>query len=184
MQIPCKSFTTFNLIRFCKLESYFRKDFTLDGQFLDCSIEIRRILQPIDFGHVQRCGMISGSDAIQFDRLKYNRLFFATRRRVHFDLRHGNFHRHFRMKAHNMQLQAVALGFLNKFQMAKLITHIHQYAPVRRLVPMTVAVRVFVVVVPAAVRVGVFVVVVPAATAEGRGHEGEWYPFFHINFAG
>jgi len=80
------------------------------------------------------------------------------------------------MKAHNMQLQAVALRFLNKFQMAKLITHIHQYAPVRRLVPMTVAVIMIVV-------VTVFVVM-PAATAKRSSHENNWHPVFHINFAG
>ena len=115
--------------------------------------------------------MISGSDAIQFDWLKYNRLFLATRRRAHFDLRHGNFQRPFlRMKAHHMQLQSVALRFLHKFQMAKFITHIHQHAPVRRLVPMTVAVVVSVVVV--------------AATTKRGGHKNNWHPIFHINFAG
>ena len=121
--------------------------------------------------------MISGSDAIQFDWLKYNRLFFATRRRAHFDLRHGNFQRPFlRMKAHHMQLQSVALRFLHKFQMAKFITHIHQHAPVRRLVPMTVTVIMIVV-------VTVFMVM-PAATAKRSGHENNWHPVFHINIAG
>ena len=121
--------------------------------------------------------MISGSDAIQFDWLKYNRLFFATRRRAHFDLRHGNFQWSFlRMKAHHMQLQSVAVWFLHKFQMAKFITHIHQHAPVRRLVPMTVAVIMIVV-------VTVFVVM-PAATAKRGGHENNWHPVFHINFSG
>ena len=75
-----------------------------------------------------------------------------------------------------MQLQTVALWFLNKFQMAKLITHIHQFAPVRCLVPMTVAMIMTVV-------VTVFVVM-PAATAKRGGHENNWHPVFHINFVG
>ena len=75
-----------------------------------------------------------------------------------------------------MQLQAVALWFLNKFQMAKLITHIHQFAPVRRLVPMTGA-RFMIVVVT-------MFVVMPAATAKRSGHKNNWYPVFHFNFAG
>ena len=70
------------------------------------------------------------------------------------------------MKAHHMQLQSVAARFLHKFQMAKFITHIHQHAPVRRLVPMTVA------------------VVMPAATAKRSGNENNLHPVFHFNFAG
>ena len=80
------------------------------------------------------------------------------------------------MKAHHMQLQSVALRFLHKFQMAKFITHIHQHAPVRRLVPMTVTVIMIVV-------VTVFMVM-PAATAKRSGHENNWHPVFHINIAG
>jgi len=72
-------------------------------------------------------------------------------------------------------LQAIAFRFLHEFQMAKFITHIHQHAPVRRLVPMTVAVIMIVV-------VTVFVVM-PVATAKRGGHENNWHPVFHFNFA-
>ena len=75
-----------------------------------------------------------------------------------------------------MQLQAVAFRFLHEFQMAKFITHTHKHTPVRRLVPMTVAVIMIVV-------VTVFVVM-SAITSKRDGHENNWHPVFHFNFAG
>ena len=78
------------------------------------------------------------------------------------------------MKAHNMQLKAVAFRLLNKFQMTKFITHIHKYATMWCLVPMTIL---------AVVIVTVFVVM-SSATTKPNGHENNWHPVFHFNFVG
>jgi len=73
-----------------------------------------------------------------------------------------------------MQLQAVAFGFLNKFQMTKFITHIHEHAAMGCLVPMTIPTVVIVVV----------IVIMTTATTKSGDHQKEWSPIFHLNFVG